>query len=147
MFCVVNLDERNQGEKREENVLHKKTRGGGGGGDWAVLRRGSSEQQQCAALSYATLCLMQGCGCPPNSQDVLYLGDDVLGVGALPLQGDAVPRALLVQPGQLRLGQRQAHAALVPAGTKTQEKEAAPCDVPIAVTTQTRRPHSGLVDG
>lgn len=49
-----------------------------------------------------------------HSQDVLYLADKVLGVGALPLQGDAVPHPLLVQPGQLRLGQRQAHAALVP---------------------------------
>ena len=72
---------------------------------------------------------------PSDSQDVLYLGDDALGVGALPIQGDAIPGPLLVQPGQLRLGQRQAHAALVPAGQNTKQ-EAAPCDALIAGTTQ-----------
>lgn len=52
------------------------------------------------------------------SQDILDLGDDVFGVRALSLQGHAVPHPLLVQPGQLHLSHRQAHAALLPASTK-----------------------------
>lgn len=52
------------------------------------------------------------------SQDVFDLGDDVFGVRTLSLQDHAVPHPLLVQPGQLHLGHRQAHAALLPASTK-----------------------------
>lgn len=48
-----------------------------------------------------------------DSQDVLYLGENVLRAGTFPVR-DLFPR-LRVQPGQLVLGQGQTHAALLSA--------------------------------
>ena len=50
-------------------------------------------------------------------QDVLYLRDDVLGTRALPVGGRVAPLPLHLQPAQLGVGQRQAHAALLPVRT------------------------------
>ena len=50
-------------------------------------------------------------------QDVLYLGDDVLSTRALSVGGRVAPLPLQLQPAQLRVRQRQAHASLLPART------------------------------
>lgn len=48
-----------------------------------------------------------------NSQNILYLGENVFGTGTFPVQ-DLFPR-LSIQPGELVLSQSQTHAALLSA--------------------------------
>lgn len=53
-----------------------------------------------------------------DSQDILYLGDDVFGTGALLLRGLLVFCSIDVNLGKLVLGQSQTHAAFLPAHTQ-----------------------------